>query len=165
MTAAGSRIRPLLPVDLPWAAGLVAEHFGSDRVVSRGRVHYVGDMGGLVAEFEGRPVGLLQYRIEDAECEVVVLIATIRRRGIGSQLLSAASSLADKRGCRRIWLVTTNENISAIGFYRAQGWNLVAIHKGAVRESRPLKPEIPELSTDGTPIEDEWEFDRTLRSD
>lgn len=162
MTAAQPMVRPLLPADLPWAAGLVTQHFASTRMVSRGRVHYLEDLNGLIAELEGRPVGLLQYRIEDNECEVVVLIASVQRRGIGSQLLAAATSLAAQRGCRRIWLVTTNENRSAIDFYRERGWALAAIHQGALRESRRLKPEIPERAVDGTPIEVEWEFDRTL---
>lgn len=164
MTIAKGRVRQLRPLDLPWAAGLVAQHFGSDRVVSRGRLHYVEDLNGLIVELDGRPVGLLQYRFEGDECEVVVLIAAIQRRGIGSQLLTAATSLAARRGCRRIWLVTTNENDAAIGFCRAQSWTLAAVHKGAVRESRRLKPEIPEQTIDGTPIVDEWEFAKKLNT-
>ena len=39
----------------------------------------------------------------------------------------------------------------------------MTVYRGAVRESRRLKPEIPECAADGTPIEDEIEFERVLR--
>ena len=58
--------------------------------------------------------------------------------------------------------VTTNDNGPAILFYRAVGWELVAVHKGAIAESRRLKPEIPEVGLGGVPIEDELEFELRL---
>jgi hypothetical protein len=61
-----------------------------------------------------------------------------------------------------LWLITTNDNRTALSFYRAIGWRQVAVHRGAMRESRRLKPEIPELAPDGTPIEDEIEFELLL---
>ena len=36
---------------------------------------------------------------------------------------------------------------------------LVATHCGAVKEARRLKPQIPAFGPDGTPIEDELEFE------
>lgn len=98
---------------------------------------------GLVAERDGAPVGLLLYRIERDECEVVVLIAVARREGIGRALLEAVEPIARRAGCRRLWLVTTNDNRSALAFYRTVGWTQVAVHRGAVREaSRTFRFEI-----------------------
>ncbi len=32
-------------------------------------------------------------------------------------------------GCRRVWLVTTNNNIAAIAFYQRVGMDLRALHR------------------------------------
>jgi GNAT superfamily N-acetyltransferase len=155
-------VRELGIEDRPWAERLVSDHFASPRIVSRGVLHDARALPGLVAESEGARVGLLQYRVAGEELEVVVLIAVPPRRGAGGSLLRAAEQVARSRGCRRLWLITTNDNRAALSFYRAAGWRQAAVHRGAVRESRRLKPEIPELAADGTPIEDEIEFELLL---
>ncbi len=150
--------------DRAWVEALVSEHFASPRVVSRGVLHNALSLPGLVAERDGLPVGLLLYRIHDDQCEVVVLISVRRRQGVGRLLLEALQSIAEAAACKRLWLVTTNNNRGGIAFYRAVGWTQVAIHRGAVREARRLKPEIPECDAEGTPIEDEIEFELRLKS-
>ena len=117
---------------------------------------------GLIAESDGAPVGLLQYRVVGEQFEVVVLIAVSPRQGVGRFLLGEAVPIARSHGCRRLWLITTNDNAAALSFYRAIGWHRAATHRGAMRESRRLKPEIPEFASDGTPIEDEIEFELRL---
>jgi ribosomal protein S18 acetylase RimI-like enzyme len=158
-----ARIRPTVPSDAGWIGRWVSRHFATPQVVSRGVLHDSRDLLGLVAEGpRGQPAGLLLYRIEDGECEVVVLIAAEPRRGIGRALLEAAESPARRAGCRRMWLVTTNDNLGAQRFYEAAGWRRVAVHRGALRVSRRQKPEIPERGARGVPIEDEIEFERRL---
>lgn len=158
-------IGPLTRADLPWAAGLIVGYFGSTTVISRGVLHDALQLPGLVALVEGEPVGLVQYRFAADDCEVVLMAAAQRRRGIGTALMAAARDLAQQAGCRRLWLVTTNDNRSAQAFYQAQGMRLVTIHRGAMTQARALKPEIPLLGENGIPIEDEIEyefvFDRT----
>ena len=156
------RARELTPDDRSWAANLVVRQYASTRVVSRGVLHDTLTLPGLIAESGGLPVGLLHYQVTGEELEVVLLIAVLRRRGVGRLLLRAAESLAGSLGCRRLWLITTNDNRVALSFYRAVGWRLATVHRGALRESRRLKPEIPERAGDGTPIEDEIEFERVL---
>jgi GNAT superfamily N-acetyltransferase len=158
------KVRTLCSADSSWVESIVTRHFGSSRVVSRGVLHDALSLPGLVAELDSKPVGLLQYRLDRdlRECEVVILISEAPRRGIGRRLLEALRAIAGRAGCIRLWLITTNDNRSAIGFYRAMGWKQVAIHRGAVREARRLKPEIPELGEGGIPIEDEIEFELPL---
>jgi ribosomal protein S18 acetylase RimI-like enzyme len=153
------RIRELNPSDIPWVESIVTEQFGSPRVVSRGILHDARELAGLVAEVNSKPEGLLQYRWDGNQCEIVVLISAIRREGIGRALIKAAQAKARQSGCDRLWLISTNNNRVALEFYRAIGWNQVAIHRGAVREARKLKPEIPEVDEEGTAIEDEIEFE------
>jgi GNAT superfamily N-acetyltransferase len=156
--------RALRATDRPWVKRLVSEHFGSPRVVSRGVLHDALALPGVVAERQGVPVGLLLYRLHQHQCEVVVLIAARQRQGIGRCLLAAVQALAHAAGCLRLWLVTTNAHQDALAFYKAVGWRQVAVHRGAVREARRLKPEIPACGADGTPIEDEIEFECLLDS-
>jgi GNAT superfamily N-acetyltransferase len=151
--------------DRAWSERLLSERFASPRIASRGVLHHTRTLPGLIAENEGRRVGLLQYRIVGGECEIVVLVAVTPRRGVGRLLLAAMEPIARAHGCRRLWLITTNDNRVALSFYRAIGWRQVAVHRGAMRESRRLKPEIPEVAPDGTPIEDEIEFELLLERD
>ena len=153
------KIRKLISTDIPWVESVVAQHFGSPEVVSRGGLHDSRVLPGFVAEVESEPAGLLQYRMDDNQCEVVILISLIQRQGIGRELLETMKSVARKHGCNRLWLITTNNNRSAIEFYQAVGLTQVAIHHGAVRESRKIKPEIPLYDGDGIAIEDEVEFE------
>jgi GNAT superfamily N-acetyltransferase len=137
---------------------MVERHFRSTRLVTRGRLHDAKALPGLVAEWRGVPSGLLLYRLDGRQIEIVVLITEQTRRGMASRLVAALRRQAGAQGCRRIWLVTTNDNQAAIAFYRATGWQQVAIHRGAVSGARRLKPEIPQVSPAGVPIEDEIEF-------
>ena len=92
----------------------------------------------------------------------MVLIACRPRQGIGRRLLEAAEEVGRGLGCRRLWLVTTNDNRPALAFYQAVGWRQCAIHRGAITESRRLKPQIPRTGHAGIPIEDEIEFERLI---
>jgi len=156
------RVRALVESDCDWAKALVCQHFVSPFVVSRGTCHDTRTLSGLVAERDGERLGLLHYHIESHRCELVVLIVTPKRQGLGKQMLRELASVARSNGCRCLWLITTNENVTAQRFYRALGWREIAIHRGAVAESRRLKPEIPEYATDGTPIIDEIEYELSL---
>ncbi len=153
------KIRQLTSTDIPWVASIVSEHFGSPEVVSRCVLHDSRALPGFVAEVATEPAGLLQYCMDTHQCEVVILISLIRRQGIGRALLKTMETMARQASCTRLWLITTNNNRGAIAFYQAVGWTQVAIHQGAVRESRHLKPMIPLYDEAGIAIEDEIEFE------
>ena len=158
------RIRTLEDRDRDWAEELVSKHFGSSRVVSRGVLHETNLLPGLVAEDATTPIGLLQYRIKKSQCEVVVLIAVRRRKGVGTTLLQALRTTEDASKCNRIWLITTNSNETGQAFYRAIGLRQCAVYPNAVAESRKWKPEIPEYDEKGIAIKDEIEYEWILSS-
>ena len=151
-------IRPLSPADRPWVAKVLGDHFASPRLVSRGVLHDGLALPGLVARLDGAPSGLLLHAIRGTDCEVVALVSLRPREGIATALLDTAREIARDAGCRRLWLVTTNDNRPALELYARRGWTLVAVHEDAVTESRRLKPEIPETGHGGVPIRDELEF-------
>ena len=67
--------------------------------------------------------------------------------------------LAKERRCRRVWLVTSNDNLRALRFYQRHGFRLVAVHVGAVDSARTRKPGRPRVGLDGgIPVHDEIEL-------
>jgi ribosomal protein S18 acetylase RimI-like enzyme len=156
-------IHDLNASDAPWARQFLERVAGASRMVSRGRLHQCDLLPGFYAERDGRRTALLTYRLDAGEMEVVALYAEEKGRGHGSALLEAAIGVARDRGCRRLWLVTTNDNEPAIRFYRSRGMRLAAVHHGAVDAARrELKPEISLTGVGGTPIRDEIEFEILL---
>jgi ribosomal protein S18 acetylase RimI-like enzyme len=117
----------------------------------------------LVALHEGGVAGALTYDVRDGEMEAVTVDAFVERVGAGRALIEAAAAEARRLGCRRLWLITTNDNTPALRFYQRCGMRLAALHRDAIGESRRLKPEILEMGLDGIPIRDELELELPLR--
>jgi ribosomal protein S18 acetylase RimI-like enzyme len=158
------RILPLKKNYRHWARDILNESWGAPLVVSRGRLHDASKLPGYVAVQGAEPVGLTTYHIVRDECELVTLNSLRPKLGIGSALVAAVKEKAVNAGCRRVWLITTNDNSPAIRFYQQRGFRLVALHIDALEESRRLKPQIPLVGEDGIPIRDELEFEIILQS-
>ncbi|HEY0605473.1 MAG TPA: GNAT family N-acetyltransferase [Herpetosiphonaceae bacterium] len=161
-SASSISIRDLTEGDQAWMQDFLLTYNHSLRVVSRGTLHYVPDLPGLIATYRNIPSALLTYTIVGQECEVVTLHAAVQRQGLGARLLATARRRAQALGCSRLWLITTNDNEPAIRFYQRQGMTLVAVHHNALAESRKLKPEIPLVGLGGKPLRDEIEFEFRL---
>ena len=74
-------------------------------------------------------------------------------------LVGAVKGAAARAGCASVWLITTNDNTRALRAYQRHGFDLVALHHGAVDDSRRrLKPEIPPTGRDGIPLRHELEL-------
>lgn len=64
------------------------------------------------------PVGLTTYRIDGDACEIVSLNSLVEETGIGSAPINAVKDIAVSERCRRLWLITTNDNLAALRFIR-----------------------------------------------
>jgi len=140
----------------------IQEQWGSTRVVSKGRMFDPSELEGFAAVADEKVVGLVTFRVERDECEVVTLNSLSEGTGTGSSLLNAVRDTAIKARCRRLWLITTNDNLSALRFYQKWGLRITAIYPNALERSRMLKPEIPLLGKEGIPIRDEIELEMIL---
>jgi DNA-3-methyladenine glycosylase I len=155
-------IRPLHEDDRHWLEGFVVERWSAPTVVGHGRVYRVAELPGFVALEDGDRIGLVTFTIEDEGCEIVTIDSLREGKGVGTALVRAVVDKAAEAGCRRVWLITTNNNLRMLRFAQKRGFALVALHPRAVEESRRLKPEIPLLGANGIPIRDELELELPL---
>lgn len=160
----GPHVRPVGDSERAWVAETLTRRWGATHIVSRGRRHDGAGLAGMLAEIDGERLGLATYRIEGDEVEIVTMDALVQGRGIGTALLEAVAERPVTEGCRRLWLVTTNDNLDALGFYQRRGMRLVAVHRGAVERARLVKPQIPEVGAFGIAVHDEIELELDLPS-
>ncbi len=153
-------IRPVAGADRAWVAAYILDAWGADTVMSRGVIHRPADLPGFIAESGGDPTGLLTLHVAGEDCEVVTINSLVP--GAGAALMDAAERYARGQGCRRLRLVTTNDNMHALRFYQRRGMRIAAVRLGAVDDARALKPEIPLTGNDGTGMHDEIELVKEL---
>jgi GNAT superfamily N-acetyltransferase len=116
----------------------------------------VGYDGGAVA-------GVLTFDVVGDECEVLTLHVTRQWAGLGTLLVEEVVGVAARAGCRRLWVVTTNDNVDALRFYQRRKFRLSAVRCGAVDAARrTLKPQIPPVGNYGISLSDEVELARDL---
>jgi GNAT superfamily N-acetyltransferase len=156
------RIRPIGPEDRVWVGSLIRERWGGPTVVAHGAVFHPEDLPGFVGEIEGAAAGLLTYHLDGTGCEVVTIDALLPGRGVGTGLIQAAADTARAMGSGRLWLITTNDNLDALGFYFRRGFRVAAVRVGAIDRARVLKPTIPAVGQYGIPIRDEIELELGL---
>lgn len=126
-------------------------------MAGHGELFFPAEHDGFVA---GDWAGLLTYRIDGASCEITLIGSDPQRSGAGSAMLASVIDAARDAGCDRLWLVSTNDNLHALAWYRRKGFEVVAIRAGAVDRAREtFKPSIPTHNPDnGLPISDEIEM-------
>jgi ribosomal protein S18 acetylase RimI-like enzyme len=150
-------IRDLTEEDSPWLRDLVQEHWGLP-VVSVSRQYDDIELPGFVAVEDEERLGCLSYCVGAGGVEVVTLNSLVEGRGVATALLAAARELARARNAR-LWLITTNENMRAIGFYQRRGMDLVALHRDFVEVVRRAKPAADLSPVDGIAFRHALEFE------
>jgi ribosomal protein S18 acetylase RimI-like enzyme len=154
-------IRAFTDADRRWAERLLGGSFAGRRQVRLGSVVDPLACPGLVAERDGEPVGILAYQPDGDDVEVVYIEVTAKHQGVGTRLMDAVEARTE---ARRLWLVTTNDNLDALRFYQRRGFRIARVRPGAVNETRKtLKPSISEVGSFGIPIRDEIVLERLRR--
>lgn len=142
---------------------ILAEEWNCPPSISRGKVIDTTILPGFLYIEDEVIKGVITYNIVNEECEVVTLNSFDENKGIGTALINAVRDNAIKNNCKRLWLITTNDDINAIRFYQKKGFELKAAHINAMEISRKLKPSIPLIGMDNIPIKHELEFEIGLR--
>jgi N-acetylglutamate synthase-like GNAT family acetyltransferase len=156
------KIRPIGDDDRSWIIKLLREQWVSEKQAYRGRIVDASKVPGFIAERQGKPIGLVTYRFENNQCEFVTLNSAKEGIGVGSALIKAVKEAAAGAGCKRIWLITTNDNVEALRFFQSRGFVLVTVYRDALKGARELKPEIPLVGKHGIPLRDEIELEFIL---
>jgi len=142
------------------AVSEIIKGWGSDIIVSRGKTYRTEDLDGiLVYDDNNKIIGLGLYDIKNNNCEIVLLETFVQNKGIGTQIIERIKEIAKTKHCKKIRLITSNDNINAIKFYQKRGFCIANIYINAMEEARKIKPEIPYIGDYGIPIRDEIEFE------
>lgn len=153
------QIRRLTHDDLPRLRNFWVDHWGSELMIMHGLTVRYDEVEGFVL---GDWAGLLTFQIRADECEITSLNSLEEGKGIGSRLINEIIREAKERNCCRVFLITTNDNLNALGFYQKRGFELSALRRGAINESRKLKPSIPLFGENNIPLRDEVELEMKL---
>ena len=152
-------IRRLSVEDLPRLRQFWIEHWGGEEMITRGNVYRPEQLDGFVTEDHDEWIGLITFVIRDNELEVTSLDSLRESQDIGTTLIQKVIEAARTKDCKRVFLITTNDNLNALGFYQKRDFELVKINRGAVNESRKIKPSIPLIGENNIPLRDEIELE------
>lgn len=152
------KVQPITPTYRGKVNEILKKEWDCPPNVSRGRAIDTTTLEGFVFLENGKIEGIVTYEIENNACEIVTLISLTENKGIATALIEATKSAAKENACTRLWLITSNDNTSAIRFYQKKGFAWVATHINAIDAAREIKPSIPLIGTDGIPVMHEIEF-------
>ena len=108
--------------------------------------------------------GVITFIIRGEEYEITSLDSLKEGKGVGTALIEEVIREAKEKNCRRVFLITTNDNLHALGFYQRRRFELVAIRRGAMNDSRKIKPSIPLIGMNNIPLRDEIELEILIKS-
>lgn len=141
---------------------IISHWFSTDMAV-RGELVDMTRLDGFVVYDINEIIGLVTYRIDGSECEIMSLDSLVPNEGIGTTLTNKVIEAAKKRNCSKVKLITTNDNINAISFYQKRGFDMVCIYRNSLETARKLKPSIPMYGDYNIPLKHEIEFEMNLR--
>lgn len=153
--------RPVNPTDSNWIKEFAERNWDGEPLIVRGKKYYSSSLDGIVVEDKSK-IGILLYEIRNNDCEILLLEVLEKFSGIGTQLLEKLKKVAINNGCKRIYLMTTNDNLDALRFYQKRGFTICAIHLDSVKASRKLKPTIGFIGDYGIPVRDEIDLELLL---
>ncbi|PKO01900.1 MAG: GNAT family N-acetyltransferase [Chloroflexi bacterium HGW-Chloroflexi-5] len=149
------RILPLDSGDFEQVKEIIIKEWGSDYVIIHGDIIHPAELPGYKVMDDEKLVGLVTCLIKGQECEIVTLNSFREGEGIGDALIQVVESYALSHQCKTCKLVTTNDNLNALGFYQRRGFYISEVSPGAVDEARKVKISIPLAGENGISIHDE----------
>ena len=107
-------------------------------------------------------IGLATYMYFGNVCELVSFDSKKENIGIGTALLKEVEKVALENNCKKMRLITTNDNLRALQFYQKRGYGLIKLYPNAMDEVRKTKPDVPLIGENGIPLNDEIELEKNL---
>ncbi|MFC1659278.1 GNAT family N-acetyltransferase [Pseudomonadota bacterium] len=153
------KIREVTPEDSPLIRHLMDKYWGGEPLMVHDKKFYPSKMEGLLAYKRNEVASFLIYEIRNKNCEIIVFEVFEKFHGLGTIMLKELKKVAKKKGCKRIYLMTTNDNLDALRFYQKRGFIICGIHLNTMEEARKKKPSIPELGDYDIPLRDEIDLE------
>ena len=150
------RVREVGEGDRRWLRAQIEERWGLPIVTPIAAYGAPETHDGVVAEIDGELTGAVTFVRGGDAWEIVTVISTVERAGIGRAMLEEVRRLARRSGATRLWLITTDD-ADAAGFYEHLGMTRTRTHEDFVEVVRRVKP-----STGG--YRDAYEFEWQLGS-
>ena len=138
------------------------ENWFSTDMSIRGEIIDGTKLEGFLLQEDNKIIGLVTYTFFGDICEIVSLDSKKENIGIGSALLKEIEKVAIDRNCKKMRLITTNDNLRALQFYQKRGYYLTKLYPNAMEEVRKVKPDVPELGENDIPLRDEIELEKEL---
>lgn len=140
----------------------ITEQWYTTTMIVRGKEIDMTAVDGIFVIENEKIIGLITYIIYDNTLEILSLDSLCENRGLGTAMLQEIIEIAIKNSCKKIVLITTNDNIKAIRFYQRRGFDMACLYRNALDISRKLKPEIPLIGENAIPLKHEIEFEMVL---
>ena len=140
----------------------LTDSWASTDMVIRGEVIDGTKLEGYVVYEDNKIIGLITYMFYDNICEIVSLDSLKEKQGIGTTLINKVKEVAKENKCDIIRLITTNDNINALGFYQKRGFHLTKLYPNAIDYTRKIKY-VPLIGESNIPIRDEIELEMDLK--
>lgn len=156
--------RDITDADWDWVLE-ESEPIGGPQVISGGFLHRLKDHPAIIAEEDGERVGFAVFSQGEVRWEILGILSTVGRRGIGSVLLDDVESRARNSGAAQVRLSATNDNFPALRFCQLRGYTLRQLIPGAIAESKKLKgipDDVPIMGRYGIEVRDEIILNKDL---
>ena len=140
----------------------IVEHWLSAEMVIHGAIVDMTKVDGIAVLENKNIIALLTFAVSGDVCEIISLDSLTEGKGIASSLIEKMIAAARQKHCKKVIVITTNDNINAIRFYQKRGFDMVKLYHNALDASRRLKPQIPLIGENGIPLRHEIEFEYIL---
>ena len=128
----------------------------------RGEIIDGTKLDGFLLQEDNTIIGLVTYIFFGDICEIVSIDSKRENMGIGSAFLKEIEKIAIDNQCKKMRLITTNDNMRALQFYQKRGYYLTKLYPNAMEEVRKQKPSVPLIGENGIPLRDEIELEKNL---
>ena len=140
---------------------LIENWYSTDMLI-RGEIIDGTKLDGFLLQEDNKIIGLITYTFFGNICEIVSLDSKKENMGIGTALLKEIENIAANNKCKKMRLITTNDNLRALQFYQKRGYCLTKLYPNAMNEVRKIKAEVPLLGLNDIPLRDEIELEKKL---
>ena len=138
------------------------DNWFSTDISLRGEIIDCTKVDGFLVQENNTIIGLITYTFFGDICEIVSIDSKRENLGLGSVLLKEVEHVAIENNCKKMRLVTTNDNLRALQFYQKRGYCITKIYPNAMDEVRKQKPDVPLIGENGIPLRDELELEKEI---